>query len=166
MAFARKESRQLMWKPHSCQSTNIHKFKLLVNQTFGLQLETYEELRKWSVIQHTDFWEMFWKYANIVHSQKYDEVLDQSSPMEDIPEWFRGARLNFAENLLHFDDDEVALYTAGEGQEVQAVTFHQLRNKVTVLASALKNHGVKKGDRIVGVLEVTIYKCFVQRIQC
>jgi len=76
--------------------------------------------------------------------------------MEDIPEWFRGARLNFAENLLHFDDDEVALYTAGEGQEVQAITFHQLRNKVTVLASALKNHGVKKGDRIVGVLEVTI----------
>ncbi|XP_074635264.1 acetoacetyl-CoA synthetase-like isoform X2 [Acropora palmata] len=113
MAFARKESPQLTWKPHSCQSTNIHKFKLLVNQTFGLQLETYEELRKWSVIQHTDFWEMFWKYANIIHSQKYDEVLDQSSPMEDIPEWFRGARLNFAENLLHFDDDEVALYTAG-----------------------------------------------------
>ena len=25
-----------------------------------------------------------------------------------------------------------------------------------MLASALKNHGVKKGDRIVGVLEVTI----------
>lgn len=36
--------------------------------------ETYEELRKWSVIQHTDFWEMFWKYANIIHSQKYEEV--------------------------------------------------------------------------------------------
>lgn len=36
--------------------------------------------------------------------------------MEDIPEWFRGARLNFAENLLHFDDDEVALYTAGTVQ--------------------------------------------------
>lgn len=36
--------------------------------------ETYEELRKWSVIQHTDFWEMFWNYANIIHSKKYDEV--------------------------------------------------------------------------------------------
>ena len=47
-------------------------------------------------------------------------------------------------------------FSLGEGQEVQAITFHQLRNKVTVLASALKNHGVKKGDRIVGALEVTI----------
>lgn len=36
--------------------------------------------------------------------------------MEDIPEWFRGARLNFAENLLRFDDHEVALYTAGTVQ--------------------------------------------------
>lgn len=34
--------------------------------------------------------------------------------METIPEWFHGARLNFAENLLQYDDDKVALYTAGE----------------------------------------------------
>ena len=33
--------------------------------------------------------------------------------MADIPEWFRGARLNFAENLLHYDDDKVALYMTG-----------------------------------------------------
>lgn len=36
--------------------------------------------------------------------------------MEDIPEWFQGARLNFAENLLRFNDDKVALYTAGTVQ--------------------------------------------------
>lgn len=39
----------------------------------------------------------------------------------------------------------------GEGQEVQSVTFHQLRKNVTVLASALKNLGIKKGDRVVGM---------------
>ena len=34
--------------------------------------------------------------------------------MVDIPEWFRGAHLNFAENLLRYDDDDkVALYTTG-----------------------------------------------------
>ena len=41
------------------------------------------------------------------------KVLDQSQSMEDIPEWFCGARLNFAENLLRYDDDKVALYTTG-----------------------------------------------------
>ena len=39
----------------------------------------------------------------------------------------------------------------GEGQEVKTITFHQLRKNVTVLASALKNLGVKKEDRVVGV---------------
>ena len=77
-------------------------------------LETYEELRKWSVTNCADFWEIFWKYADILHSQTYEEVLDQSQPMETIPEWFHGARLNFAENLLRYDDDKVALYTAGK----------------------------------------------------
>ena len=37
--------------------------------------ETYEELWKWSVTHYVDFWEMFWKYTDIVHSQPYKEVL-------------------------------------------------------------------------------------------
>ena len=93
--------------------------KMLLQVFSGLSflptcLETYEELRKWSVTNCADFWEIFWKYADILHSQTYEEVLDQSQPMETIPEWFRGARLNFAENLLQYDDDKVALYTAGK----------------------------------------------------
>lgn len=42
--------------------------------------------------------------------------------MEDIPEWFRGARLNFAENLLRYDDDKVALYTTGK-KSMQITNF-------------------------------------------
>ena len=40
-----------------------------------MQTETYEELWKWSVTHYVDFWEMFWKYTDIVHSQPYEEVL-------------------------------------------------------------------------------------------
>lgn len=152
MASVREDRPNLMWKPCPGRLTNIHRFQSVVNHSFGLNLETYEELRKWSVTNCADFWEIFWKYADILHSQTYEEVLDQSQPMETIPEWFHGARLNFAENLLRYDDDKVALYTAGEGQEVQSVTFHQLRKNVTVLASALKNLGIKKGDRVVGYI--------------
>ena len=41
----------------------------------------------------------------------------------------------------------------GEGQEVKTITFHQLRKSVALLASALKNLGIKKGDRVVGMYE-------------
>lgn len=33
--------------------------------------------------------------------------------MEESPEWFEGARLNIAENLLKFKDDRVALIATG-----------------------------------------------------
>lgn len=143
---------RLMWKPRPDRSTNIHDFQSVVNEAFGLDLKTYEELWKWSVTHYVDFWEMFWKYTDIVHSQPYEEVLDQSQAMADIPEWFRGARLNFAENLLRYDDDKIALYTTGEGQDIKSITYHQLKKKVTLLASALKNLGIKKGDRVVGYI--------------
>lgn len=152
MASVREERPKCMWKPNADQSTNIGDFQSVVNQTFGLSLENYEELRQWSVNQHTDFWEMLWKFADVIHSHPYVEVLDESKPMEEVPEWFHGAQLNFAENLLRFDDDKVALYTAGEGQEVKTITFHQLRKNVALLTSALKNLGVKKGDRVVGYI--------------
>lgn len=43
------------------------------------------------------------------------QVVDLSKRISDVPEWFKGARLNYAENLLkHADLDKVALYAASE----------------------------------------------------
>lgn len=43
------------------------------------------------------------------------QVVDVSKQISDVPEWFKGARLNYAENLLkHADQDKVALYAASE----------------------------------------------------
>ena len=39
----------------------------------------------------------------------------------DIPEWFHGCRLNFAENLLQCQEDKVALITYGEWQPESCV---------------------------------------------
>lgn len=71
----------------------------------------------------------------------------------DIPEWFRGCELNFAENLLkHPDDNKVALITYGEGQVPGYITFGQLRQRVATIAAALRANGVARGDRVVGYL--------------
>lgn len=43
------------------------------------------------------------------------QVVDVTKRISDVPEWFKGARLNYAENLLkHADQDKVALYAASE----------------------------------------------------
>ncbi|ELK26438.1 Acetoacetyl-CoA synthetase [Myotis davidii] len=83
----------------------------------------------------------------------YDEVVDPSKGVEDVPEWFAGSRLNYAENLLrHPENDKVALYVAREGrEEIVKVTFEELRQQVALFAAAMRKMGVRKGDRVVGV---------------
>lgn len=93
--------------------------------------------------------------------------MDESARIDSVPIWFRGVNLNFAENLLYSrvpdapssqrgkagkEDDKVAVTEIREGYtEVRDVTWGQLRKEVSVLADAMKAHGVKKGDRVVVV---------------
>jgi acetoacetyl-CoA synthetase len=34
--------------------------------------------------------------------------------MNEIPRWFIGARLNYAENLLRFNDNRIAIYSCSK----------------------------------------------------
>jgi hypothetical protein len=42
------------------------------------------------------------------------QVVDKSKRIDEIPEWFRGSRLNYAENMLRCNDDRVAIYAASK----------------------------------------------------
>ena len=45
-------------------------------------------------------------------------MIDKTISMDKIPQWFEGARLNYAENLLRFEDDQkVAFYFTTERRD-------------------------------------------------
>ncbi|XP_037367221.1 acetoacetyl-CoA synthetase isoform X1 [Talpa occidentalis] len=143
-----------MWEPDSKRRAQMDRFRAAVGAACGLALENYDDLYQWSVESYSDFWAEFWKFSGIVFSRMYDEVVDLSKGIADVPEWFKGSRLNYAENLLrHKDNDKVALYVAREGkEEITKVTFEELRQQVALFAAAMRKMGVKKGDRVVGYL--------------
>ncbi|XP_077917242.1 acetoacetyl-CoA synthetase isoform X2 [Halichoerus grypus] len=145
---------QVMWEPDSKKNTQMDRFRAAVGAACGLALENYDDLYHWSVESYPDFWAEFWKFSGIVFSRMYDEVVDTSKGIADVPEWFKGSRLNYAENLLrHKENDRVALYAAREGkEEIVKVTFEELRQQVALFAAAMRKMGVKQGDRVVGYL--------------
>ncbi|XP_036907769.1 acetoacetyl-CoA synthetase [Sturnira hondurensis] len=145
---------QVMWEPDSKKITLMDRFRAAVGAACGLALENYHDLYQWSVESYSDFWAEFWKFSGIVSSRMYDEVVDTSKGVADIPEWFRGSRLNYAENLLqHRENDKAALYVAREGkEEIEKVTFEELRQRVALFAAAMTNMGVTVGDCVVGYL--------------
>ena len=64
--------------------------------------------------------------------------------------WFPGAQLNFAENLLRYRDDHVALIFKGEGRDTISMTYAELYREVARVAKSLKEAGVQRGDRVAG----------------
>jgi acetoacetyl-CoA synthetase len=68
------------------------------------------------------------------------------------PRWFLGARLNFAENLLRYEDEREALVFWNEAGRRSAITYRELRARVGRVAAALAADGVVAGDRVAGYL--------------
>uniref|UniRef100_W5M1J4 Acetoacetyl-CoA synthetase n=1 Tax=Lepisosteus oculatus TaxID=7918 RepID=W5M1J4_LEPOC len=145
---------KVLWYPDSKKNTQMDRFRAQVNRDFGLSLANYSDLYQWSVQSYPEFWAEVWKFCGIVGSQTYEEVVDVTKGISDVPEWFRGSRLNYAENLLkHKDKDKVALYAATEArEEITKVTFGELRRDVALYAAAMRKMGILAGDRVVGYL--------------
>ncbi|XP_065054567.1 acetoacetyl-CoA synthetase-like [Rhopilema esculentum] len=147
-----RKDADVLWTPRPDIRTQMDEFRCHVNKKFAVNIENYQDLWQWSVDNTSLFWGEFWHFSGLKYSQKFESVVDTSAPMSDIPEWFPGSRLNYAENLLQGDDEDVALYTAGERRSVETVTFRELRKRVSILSNVLKKKGVKKGDRVVGYI--------------
>ncbi len=137
--------------PERIAATQLTVFREQVNRHHGLALADYGDLYQWSVDHSADFWAAMWGYAEIIHSRSWDMVVDDAGKMPGA-KWFAGARLNFAENLLRYRDDRVALHFWGEDQVRRQLTYAELYDQVRRLAHGLREIGVEAGDRVAGFM--------------
>ncbi len=144
---------KLLWEPSEerKKNTNIMRFMDTVNSKHGLKLNSYDDLYEWSVNNIPEFWGTVWDFVDIKASKKYDTVIDDVATMPGA-KWFTGAKLNFAENLLRYRDDNVALIFQGESQHSVKITYAQLYDQVARTAKSLRELGVTTGDRVAGFM--------------
>jgi acetoacetyl-CoA synthetase len=145
--------RKPLWVPSKerVKQANLTRFIGLVNERYGLEIRSYDELYKWSIDCIPDFWAMMWDFAEIKASRRYDCVVDDLSRFPGA-KWFVGSRLNFAENLLRFRDDHLAFIFRGEMQKKAGITYAELYRVVARLADSLRKLGVKPGDRVAAYM--------------
>ncbi|KAF8160731.1 acetoacetyl-CoA synthetase [Crassisporium funariophilum] len=141
-----------LWIPLQPGISSAEVLRRYVNRKHGLQLKTYHDLHKYSVEDYT-FWLDLWEYLGIISSipPQKDRILEKGT-MSEIPNWFPGARLNYAENLLYRRDDGIALTEAGESGIITNITFRQLHQRVREMAAALRLNGLKVGDRVAAIV--------------
>jgi len=134
----------ILWNPSEERknSSLIQKFIEYTNLGF----DNYFDLYNWSIDEVEVFWEEFWKFSGIIHSKNYDTVL--TNPVMPGAKWFEGSRLNYAENLLSGNSDQIAIVSTGEGRDDEVFTFKELNKMVASVQKELRKLGVKEGTRV------------------
>ncbi|RDW94852.1 putative acetoacetyl-synthase protein [Coleophoma crateriformis] len=145
-----------LWRHPNPASARMWEFKDVINQKYSLNLDSYDDLYRWSIANISDFWAETWHFTGIVASKPFDRVLESNAPMFPRPDFFAGSQLNFAENLLFpantiIDPNSPAIISATESIRF-TTTWAELRELVRKCSLALRNLGVQPHDRVAGFL--------------
>ena len=129
----------------------MHQVPDLIKKNALLNEEEYELLYRESLDHSEDFW-----------SKQAKEYLDWISPWEKVSEsdltkgevsWFSGGKINASENCIdrHLEErsSQIAIIWEGDDPSVsKSITYQELYESVCRFANALKERGIKKGDRV------------------
>ncbi|CAK7204938.1 hypothetical protein SEUCBS139899_007700 [Sporothrix eucalyptigena] len=150
-----------LWRHPNPQKTAMYRFLETINAKYGLKLANYPDLHKWSVDSLAEFWGEVWDFVGITSSKLYDTVLPTTA-MFPRPDFFQGARLNFAENMLfpagvNVDPTATALISMTEAWDTlgyEEMSWATLRDRVRQCAAQLRAPaiGLKAGDVVAGFI--------------
>jgi acetoacetyl-CoA synthetase len=153
---------ELLWTPSRAGRTPMDEYRHHINECFSTKLETTKDLQKWSVQNPQKFWIDLYSWLKLTPSLPKDlsKAYDDTVPMSSNPPFFPGQMLNYTENAIFAnpDPDDIALIGIREGLEDEEIlTWHQFREKLRLTASALRQCGVKQGDRVAALVATSVW---------
>jgi acetyl-CoA synthetase len=121
-------------------------------------MEAYKALCAEAEADYEGYWGKLAR-ENVVWKQPFTTVLDESNA--PFYKWFPDGKLNVSYNCLDKNveaglGDKVAIIFEADKGEVTKVTYKELLARTAKFANALKSLGVKKGDRVVIYLPMSI----------
>ena len=140
-----------LWRPSPARirDANLTRFTSCVNARRGTRLGDYSELYAWSLAEPAAFWSELARFADVRAEWGAGPLIEHPERMPGA-RFFPQARLNFAENLLRFDDGREALVFRNECGARRSLSHRELRGEVARVAGGLRAAGVAAGDRVAG----------------
>lgn len=147
---------ELLWtpRPEFVANANVTKYIQWLRESGRAGAADYHELWRWSVTEIEAFWASIWDYFMVASATPYKQVID----LRVMPgaKWFEGSRVNYAEHLLRYESQasagEVAFHHLSETRALQRLSWYELGRQVRILATQLRQLGVKPGDRVVSYM--------------
>jgi len=143
----------ILWSPpeERIHSSQMHKFMQFVNLHKKITLKNFEDLHKWSIGNKSDFWLQIWNFFDIIGDKGNEPFIDPTNQMPG-SNFFPSGHVNYAENMLRRCDDRVAIVFRSEDKTRRELSWFDLNNQVSSLASFLISSGISKGDRVAAFM--------------
>lgn len=147
--------REKLWSPSEdrIRESCIGEYQRWLAEEHGVATQSYEELHRWSIENLDQFWETIWSRYGVIGERGAGPVREGSEIHST--RWFPGAKVNYAENLLKqaaLTPHAEAVVGVHESEARTSLTWSELRGQVGALAEALRQMGVRPGDRVCAVL--------------
>tara|TARA_B100001250_G_C19563428_1_gene684386 strand:+ start:221 stop:814 length:594 start_codon:yes stop_codon:yes gene_type:complete len=136
-----------LWSPITTKN-NINDFFGYVKETE--EINSYEDLHKWSVDKKEIFWDKVWDFTKII-GEKKEDVFTESDNFIDT-KFFEKSSLNYTENCLQNNSDEDAIIFYNEQKNTKKINWKELKSNIFKISYYFKSKNIQKEDRIVAVL--------------
>src|SRR5690348_8606573 len=120
-------------------------------------MEAYRKLYAEAEKDFEGFWARLAR-ENLLWSRPFTKTLDESKA--PFFRWFHDGELNASYNCLdrHLktQPDKIAIIFEADDGKVTPITYKELHRRVCMMANGLKSLGIKKGDRIIIYMPMSI----------
>jgi acetoacetyl-CoA synthetase len=140
---------EVLWEPDPARREQTLLAAFLRRHGF----EDYHEAWEWSTEDLPAFWEAVWADGEVTAERQYDQVMGE--PRMPGTEWFSGARLSYAANLLRgrgMGGEQPAVIAAGEGRDDEVLSWDELRARVGAAQRGLAELSVGEGHRVAALM--------------
>ena len=120
-------------------------------------MDSYKSMALAAQKDYEGFWANLAR-ENIAWKKPFTKVLDESNA--PFYKWFEDGNLNVSYNCLdrHLAThaEKIALIFEADDGKVSKVTYRELHGRVSQFANGLKSRGIKKGDRVVIYMPMSV----------
>ena len=145
-------STDLLWVPPTerVEGAALYAFAKRTARLHGVRPDDYAGLLDWSIREPDAFHAMLWDELDIIGDKGISAFTPGATIRE--AEFYPGARLNYAENLLREADDRLAVIALRDDGTRRTITRRALYDAVSCLVQALAASGVREGDRVGAIV--------------
>jgi acetoacetyl-CoA synthetase len=142
-----------LWSPgaSAIAHSQLSEFSRFAEGQTGNPFADFDALHAWSIDDPGAFWNLFWKFTGIRAEKSADAAVEN---LDTFPgaNWFVGARMNFAENLLQERSDKIAFVSLLENGERRTCSYAEVYQQTAHIATQLRRFNLQPGDRVAGWL--------------